>query len=125
MAAPYYRINNVSILPYLTDGGLVIEENDLDAEGSGRTLDGLMHRTVVSRKDKHTIKCKPLKTAEANIVLGAISSGAFVTVETNIHPKSGTFSGTMYNSARTAAVYRLDEDGNVLWDNIMFTLIGQ
>lgn len=125
MSAPYYRINNVSILPYITDGGLVIDENDLDAEGSGRTLDGVMHRTVVSRKDKHTIKCKPLKTSEANIVLNAIGTSAFVTVETNIHPKVGTFTGQMYNSARTAAVYRLDEDGNVLWDNIMFTLIGQ
>ena len=125
MAAPYYRVNNVDILPYLTDGGLVIDENDLDAEGSGRTLDGVMHRTVVSRKDKHTIRCKPLPTADANTVLNAISSSAFVTVSTNIHPKVGTFSGKMYNSERTAAVYRLDDDGSVLWDNIAFTLIGQ
>ena len=125
MSAPSYKINNVEILPYIIDGGLVIEENDLDAEGSGRTLDGIMHRTVVSRKDKHSIRCKPLTTAQANTVLGAIGSTAFVTVTTNIHPKTGTFTGTMYNSERTAAVYRVDDDGSALWDNITFTLIGQ
>lgn len=125
MAAPYYNVNNVPFLPYIEDGGLVIEENDLDSEHSGRTLDGVMHRAVVARKDKHTIKCKPLKTAEANVVLNAISGAAFVTVETNIHPKVGTFSGRMYNSSRTAAVYRVDEDGYAVWTDISFTLIGQ
>lgn len=125
MATPYYNVNNVPILSYIVDGGLKIEENDLDADGSGRTLDGIMHRTIVGRKDKHTITCRPLKTEEANIVLGAITNGAFVTVSTNIHPKTGSFTGTMYNSSRSAAVYRVDEDGDVVWDNISFTLIGQ
>ena len=125
MAAPYYTVNGISILPYIADEGLKIELNDLDADGSGRTLDGNMHRTVVAVKDKHTIMCKPLTTAQANIVLGAITAGAFVTVATNIHPRVGTFSGAMYNSSRSAAVLRLDEDGNALWDDISFTLIGQ
>lgn len=113
------------MIPYIADEGLQIEENDLDADGSGRTLDGDMHRTIVARKDKHTVKCKPLPTAQANTVLSAISASAFVTVETNIHPKTGTYSGQMYNSSRTAAVLRLDEDGNAIWDNISFTLIGK
>ena len=125
MSAPYYRVNNVDILPYLVDRGLKIEENDLDADGSGRTLDGVMHRTIVARKDKHTLKCKPLKTSESQIVLNAISAGEFVSVSTNIHPKTGTFTGNLYNSARSAAVMRVDEDGSVLWDDISFTLIGQ
>lgn len=125
MAAPYYTVNGVDILPYIADGGLVIEENDLDADGSGRTLDGVMHRTRVATKDKHTVKCMPLSTTDANTVLGAISGSAFVSVRTNVHPKYGLFSGTMYNSSRTASVLRLDENGDAMWDNISFTLIGQ
>ena len=123
----YYNVNSVNILPYIADGGLVIEENDLDAEGSGRTLDGVMHRILVARKDKHAIKCRPLTTEEANVVLQAISgtNTGIVAVSTNMHPKYGTYSGNMYNSTRTAAVYRIDDDDGVLWDNISFTLIGQ
>lgn len=121
----YYNVNGINILPYIVEGGLTIEENDLDAEGSGRTLDGVMHRVLVARKDKHTIKCKPLTTTESNTVLSTISDGAFVSVSTNIHPKYGTYSGTMYNSSRTAAVLRIDDDGSAMWDNISFTLIGQ
>lgn len=125
MAQPYYRVNNVDILPFIIDEGIEWEEEDLDAEGSGRTLDGVMHRTRVASKDQHSIRCKPLTTENANIVLQAVSGSAFVTVSTNIHPKYGTYTGTMYNSSRVAAVFRIDDDGSVLWDNIAFTLIGQ
>ena len=123
MAYPYYRVNGVDILPYIADEGLQIEENDLDADGSGRYLDGDMERRVVARKDKHTIKCMPLTTAQANIVLQAISAGEFIEVQTNVHPKYGTIIKSMYNSARTAAVFSLDESGRAIWDNISFTLI--
>ena len=123
MAAPFYQINNVDILPFIQDEGLQIEENDIDAEGSGRYLDGEMERRVVARKDKHTVKCRPLTTANANTVLQALSASEFVTVYTNVHPKNGTVLKSMYNSARTAAVLVLDESGNAMWDNIAFTLI--
>ena len=123
MAYPIYRVNNVDFIPFIADEGLQIEENDLDADGSGRYLDGEMERRVVARKDKHTIKCMPLSTENANIVLQAISAGEVVEVYTNVHPKYGTVIKTMYNSARTAAVFSLDESGRAVWNNISFTLI--
>lgn len=122
MATPFYRVNNIDILPYIRDEGLKIEENDLDADGSGRLLDGDMRRRVVARKDKHTIECMPLTTAKANVVMQALASGEFVEVYTNIHPKYGTVTKIMYNSSRTAAVFSLDENGSAIWDNISFTL---
>ena len=122
MAAPFYKVNNVDIIKCIKDEGLKIEENDLDADGSGRLLDGTMRRAVVARKDKHTIECMPLTTAKANMVWQAIGSGEFVEVYTNVHPKYGTITEIMYNSARTAAIFSLDENGNAIWDNISFTL---
>lgn len=119
----YYKINNVDILPYIISGGIQIEENDIDSQDSGRTLDGMMQRGVVARKDKHYIKCRKLTTAESNIVLQAVSASDFVSVETNIHPKNGAVVKSMYNSQRTAVVYRKQEDGTWLWDGIEFTLI--
>lgn len=118
----YYKINGVDILPYIAAQGLQIEENDVESSSAGRTLDGVMQRGIVARKDKHTIKCKPLTTAESNVVMQAVSAAEFVTVETNMHPKYGSVVKIMYNSSRTAAV--LIRKGDITWwDNISFSLI--
>lgn len=123
--AAYYKINNVDILPYIEDEGLAIEENDIDSEDTGRTLDTLMQRAVRGRKDKHSITCRKLTPEQARIVWNAIGNSEFVTVEMNFHPKfSGTVIKTMYNSSRTAAVWSMDRDTGVyLWSNISFNLI--
>ena len=114
---PYYKINDVDMLPYLGDNGIVWEENDIDHENSGRTMDGIMHRKIVATKDKHTISFRALSVTEAQMVLNAItSSGDFMIVETNVHPKrSGNVSLKMYNSTRKAGVFSLDENGNSVW----------
>lgn len=118
----YYKVNGVNIMPYIAPQGLQIDENDVESKDAGRTLDGTMQRGVVTRKDKHSIKCRPLKTSESNIVLQAIRASEFITVETNMHPVFGSVVKTMYNSSRTAAVL-LHNDNVTLWDNISFTLI--
>lgn len=125
MAEPFYRVNGFNILPYLDQEGLQWEENDLDSDESGRTLDGMMHRTRVAIKDKHTLKCRPLKREEAHTVLQHIALHAMHTVSTNVHPKVDTFNAAMYNSSRSAGIYSLDEDNNVVWKGITFTLIQQ
>lgn len=118
----YYKLNSVNILPYIAPQGLQIEENDVESPDAGRTLDGTMQRGIVARKDKHSVKCRPLTTAESNTVLQALRASEFITIETDLHPVFGTVIKTMYNSARTAAVL-LHKDNITLWDNISFTLI--
>jgi len=116
MAQPYYRIKGINILPYLSEGGLSWEENDIDAENSGRTMDGLMHRKIVTIKDKHTLTFRTLDVDEAQIVLNALSGSDYIQIQTNVHPKRrGDITLTMYNSSRKAAVYTLNEDGNSVW----------
>ena len=123
MERPYYSVNGVDILPLLADGGFVWEENDVDSADSGRTLDGDMDRTRVALKDKHTLKCRPLLLSESMMILQLISLHAMSTIDTNIHPKQGKFTATMYNSSRTAGIFCLDEDGESEWENISFTFI--
>lgn len=123
MAAPFYRIDNVNILPFIAEEGLGWEENDIDSDDSGRTLDGNMDRALIARKEKHTITFKPLTLAESQTVLNAFRA-VFVTVTTNIHPRlGGTASFSMYNSSRKAAVWTVDEDGNSVWKLDPFSLI--
>ena len=45
-----FKINGTDILPYVAYQGLKWQRNDLDSEGAGRTLDGIMHRARVSSK---------------------------------------------------------------------------
>lgn len=123
MAYPYYKVNGVDILPLLAEGGFIWEENDIDSDESGRFLDGEMDRTRVTIKDKHTLKCRPLKLSESQMILQLIALHAFSSISTNIHPKYGTFDGTMYNNSRTAGIFRLDEDGDSKWENISFNFI--
>lgn len=122
MAAPYFRVNNVNILPYLTESGLVWEENDIDADGSGRTLDGVMHRGIVARKDKYTLTFRKLTLSEIRTVLNAINT-TYMTVETNIHPKKGTVTQQMYNSSRKGAVFTLDDSNSANWSLDQLSII--
>ena len=123
MAAPFYKVNNVNLLPYLADEGLAWEENDIDASDSGRTLDGKMHRGVVARKDKHSLTFRKLTLSEVRTVLAAVN-GTYLTVSTNIHPKKlGTVTIEVYNSSRKGAVYSLEDDGTAYWSLDALSLI--
>ena len=115
MATPFYKVNDVDMIPYLIDQGLSWSEEDIDEENSGRTLDGVMHRGLVARKDKHTLAFRELNLEETRIVTNVFDS-EYVEVSTNFHPKrAGIALLTMYNSSRTAAIADLDEDGTAYW----------
>ncbi len=124
MARPFYRVNGVDMVPFLIEKGVSWSEEDIDEDNSGRTLDGVMQRGLVARKDKHELSYRELTAAETQIVLQAFES-QYVTVSTNFHPKrSGTVTLTMYNSSRKAAVSYIDEDGeDVTWQIETIALI--
>ena len=124
MAEPYLYISGVNILKYTAEGGLKFTYSDIDAPDSGRTLDGIMHRGKVCSKCKIEIKCWPLTTQEASIVLRAIEP-QYVTVITNIDPRAGGYAQyTMYNSTRPATGFLFDkEKGTGRWDDLTISLI--
>lgn len=122
-AVPYLNIDGVNVLPYIEAGGLKWTENDLDSPTSGRTLDGTMHRGKVSSKVKLEIKCLPLDVSDARALLTAVSK-QYVTVSTNIDPKNGVTSYSMYNSTRPVTCYIVDpKTGIGKWHDLAFNLI--
>ena len=123
MSVPFYRVNGVDMVPYLKEKGFNYDEEDVDADGSGRDLDGDMHRAVVARKDKHTLSFRELETYETRTVLNAFST-QYVQVQLNFHPKiSGTVSLTMYNSSRKSAAFSLENDDDGKWEMQDISLI--
>lgn len=119
-----FTVDGVNLLPYLAAEGLEWQRSDLDAPDSGRTLDGVMHRSRVASKVTLKITCKPLRTSEASIVLQAIYP-EFVTVRYD-DPQSGSVvTRTMYSNNNPATFAQQQTDGSYLWKGINFPLIEQ
>ena len=113
-----FKINGVDMLPYITAKGIKREEFDLEAPNAGRTtLDGEMHRAVISKKLKYTVTFKPLTEAEAQIVTNAISP-QFVTAEIS-DMRRGDITITMYSNNIPATVAQILPDGSAMWEGIV------
>lgn len=117
------KIDGVDILPYVEHQGIKWQRSDLDSEGSGRTMDGVMHRGRVATKIRLDVTCRPLKTEEASIVLNAILP-EYITVEYT-DPMSGLVTKTMYSNNNPATHMLIQQDGVEWWNGITFPLIEQ
>lgn len=116
-----FKINNVSILPYLAHQGLRWQRSDLDTDNAFRTQDGEMHRARVATKIRWDITCRPLKASEAQIVLNLILP-EFVTVECE-DPMYGLITKQFYSNNNVATHMLVQEDGTEWWDGIEFPLV--
>lgn len=116
-----FEINGVNILPYVAHQGIKWQRSDLDSPDAGRTLDGTMQRGRVATKIRLDITCRPLKSAEAQIVLKAILP-EYVSVRYT-DPMDGLVTRTMYANNNPASHMLLQEDGTEWWDGITFPLI--
>jgi hypothetical protein len=112
------KINGVDIVPYIAQKGIKWTRNDIDGEGSGRTLDGVMHRSRIDSKIRLDITCLPLSSADARKVLNAIYP-EFIDVE-YIDPMYGHTTKTMYSNNNPATYIDTKTD---LWEGITFPLI--
>lgn len=115
MEIPYYRINGVNIIHHLID--IEWGEEDINDDDSGRTMDGMMHLSLIGRKDKHVLTFRPLDIDAVRQITNALTqAGQTVVVETNFHPKkTGNVTVTTYNSSRKAKIRSVFEDGDSVW----------
>jgi len=122
-AKPCFIINTVDYIKYIKAGGLKWECNDLDSEDSGRTLDGVMHRSRVTQKRKVQVALIPLTTEEFAEISAAIDA-EYVDV-TILDPKIGAQTEfTFYGSSIKAATMHYDGT-NCIWADGEFNLVEQ
>ena len=115
-------IDGVDITPYLEDKGFTWNRSDLDSEESKRLLSGDLQRHFIARKHFLNVKCRPLKTSEASIVLAAIEPPSLEV--TYLDPRAGDYvSRRMYANNIPAQVMVIDPDtGEIYWEGIAFQL---
>lgn len=115
------KINGTDITSYIKYQGVQWSLNSIDAEGSGRNLNGLMQRKKIADKNKFEISCRALTTREMAL-LNNLLSGQYVSVEYTTN--TGTLTFTMYPGATIkAAVFIIRDDGTEVWDGYSFSLI--
>ena len=116
-----FTVNNVNMLPYIAEDGIKWTRFDVEAPDTGRTLDGRMHRGRVAVKIRLDVTCRPLTSAEATVVLGAIAP-EFVTVRYE-DPMFGSVTKTMYSNNIPTICATVYDDGSARWDGLEFPLI--
>lgn len=118
------KINGVDFAPYVAEGGISWQRNDLEASSAGRTtMDGLMHRARIAVKTKLEITCLPVRGTVARELLRAIYP-EYVTV-TYQDPQDGLVTRTMYSNNVTATLKQVEKDGVLLWNGLKFPLVMQ
>ena len=110
------KIDGTDIVPYIAYGGVKWQRSDVDGEGAGRMLDGTLERNRMATKIRLDVTCRPLKSAEASIVLSAIMP-EWVSVT------YFTVTKTMYANNNPASYLIKHPDGTEWWSGITFPLI--
>lgn len=109
------------LTPYIALEGLKWTRNDIDAAGSGRTQDGLLHRNRVAQKARFDVTCKPLTQAEMNMVLGWVQDQSFLVKFAD--PITGTTKIYTVYSNNIPATFKIMQGSTQLWSGIQIPFI--
>lgn len=117
-----FKINSVDIVE---PADYTWEMEDISSNGSGRTLDGVMHKDVVRQVVKLNLKFPPLTDAQVSTLLTAVNAAVYFSVAYP-DPLTGTSqTKTFYvGNRKTAMVWKRDGESG-LWSGSGFNLIEQ
>ena len=117
----FLTIDGVDITPYMTVGGFKWQRADLDSGESQRLMNGELLRHRVTTKYNVSVKCKPLKTDAASIVLKAIKPPKLTC--RYLDPESGTVVERTCYADNVPSQVMVMIDDEPYWDGIEFSLI--
>lgn len=115
-----FKVNGQDFTDFLPEGAIGWSRNDLDSDETGRTLDGLMHRTRIAIKRKLSITTRCLTTDEIMRLNSAIQE-PFISV-TYLDPIDGVTTKTFYGST-VESTTQISFDGETYWTGTSFNLI--
>ena len=115
-----FKING-TVIPVPSEYGFDIE--DLSSEESGRTLDGIMHKDVVSTKDYYTCTWKKLSWEDAAKLLKLVDGKTKVSL-TYLDPRKPNqlLVNNFYIGKRSGKANKLNNPTNT-WKDVTFQFI--
>jgi len=119
MSIAKFKINSVDYTDCVARGGLSWAREDLHKDGSGRSLDGLMHVHRIAQKRVLKIQCRRLTDARAQQLAAALNP---VTISVTYRDmQAGEITKTFYGTELSGGIW--GEIGGVLyWDNVSFQI---
>lgn len=113
-----FKVDGVAIP---TPTSYVFNVEDLSSEGTGRTLDGVMHKDVVAVKDYYECTWKGLSWEDTALLLNAIDGKEQVAFTHADPRKANQFvTGQYYVGKRTGTAMNLKNLKNV-WSDVSLT----
>lgn len=115
-----FKIGDQDFTSLVEASGIRWTRNDLDAEGAGRNLNGVMQRKRVAVKRKLSITCLRMDTGTI-MALNKALYPQFISV-TFLDPIDGITTRTFYGST-VEATTQVSINGMTYWDGATFSLV--
>lgn len=119
MAIAKFMINGVDFSDCVQAGGLSWSRNDLEKDGAGRSLDGVMHRHRIAQKRVLKIQCRRITQARARLLAAALNPSTISVTYTDM--QTGTTTKTVYGTELSGGIWG-EMAGVLYWDNISFQI---
>ncbi len=114
-------IDGINMQRYIEEEGMGVELNDIDAPKSGRTMDGKMHRSVVTSKVKLSLNFLPIPQTVSSKILKSVKKKSFYVKY--LDPECGVRTCEMYAGPKHIKLKRVFFDGEVCWKGLSLNLI--
>lgn len=118
--APYGTSTYTNITPLIANKGVTWTFNSVDADGAGRSLDGIMHRKQIAIKNKLEIKCRPMTSTEIQTLKNLLAN-EWLSVRIVDDAETVTFKG--YRGATLSTAILVSHTAVQKWDGMKFSLI--
>ena len=104
----------------VAEKGITWTFNSVDADGAGRSLDGVMHRKQIAIKNKLEVKCRPMTSAEV-VTLKNLLANEWLTA--SITDDSGNVTFKCYRGATLSTAILVSFTASQTWQGLSFSLI--
>ena len=119
MGLAKFSINGVDYSDCIRQGGLGWNRYDLEKDGSGRSLDGYMHRHRIAQKRKLKLDCVRMTDTRARQLAMALNPETINVTYSDM--LTGSATKTFYGTELSGGVWG-DMGGVLYWDEVSFEL---
>jgi len=120
--APYGGSVYTDVTNYIKKGGVTWSFPSVDADGAGRSLDGIMHRKQIAIKNKLEFECVPLTSTQLQS-LRTLLANEWLSASITTNAETVTFKG--YRGATMSTAILKSYNNADLWGEFKFSLIEQ
>lgn len=119
---PHGGSTYTDLTPFVKEKGITWSFNSVDADGAGRSLDGIMHRKQIGIKDKLEVVCVPMTSTDMKVIRDLLAN-EWLDVRVTTNAEVVTFLG--YRGATLSTAILVSYNNKDMWDGLKMSFIEQ